>query len=110
MALIYHIADQNHWEKAQSSGLYVHPTLHSEGFIHCSKDAQLEETANLYFSGSEDILILYIDPGRVDAEIEYEMSSRGQEFPHIYGPVNIESVVKTKKVKRRADGKFKIKL
>ncbi len=110
MTLIYHIADQNHWEQAQSNGLYVHPSLHSEGFIHCSTEAQLEETANLYFANNDDILILYINPDRLDADVEYEMSSRGQEFPHIYGPVNIECVVKTKKVKRRADGRYKIKV
>jgi uncharacterized protein (DUF952 family) len=107
---IYHIADQNHWELAQTSGLYVHPTLHSEGFIHCSNDTQLEVTANKYFSESDEILILYIDTGKLNAEVHHEMASRGEEFPHIYGPVNIECVAKTKKVKRRADGRYRIKV
>ncbi len=110
MSLIYHIADQNHWELAQSNRLYVHPSLHSEGFIHCSDDKELEKTANLYFSSEPDILILYIDTAKLQSEVKYEASSRGPEFPHIYGPINIECVVKTKKVKRRADGKYKVKV
>ena len=108
--VIYHIADQNHWEQAQSNRLYVHPSLHSDGFIHCSSEDQLEKTANLYFSSENDILILYIDTGKLHADVKYEEASRGGDFPHIYGPVNIECVIRTKKVKRRADGKYKVKV
>jgi uncharacterized protein (DUF952 family) len=109
-SVIYHIADQNHWEQAQTSGVYAHPTLHSEGFIHCSLESQLESTANLYFSSNEEILVLYIDPSKVESEIHYEPSTRGEEYPHIYGPVNIESVTRSRKIRRRADGRYKIKV
>jgi uncharacterized protein (DUF952 family) len=107
---IYHIADQNHWELAQTNRMYVHPTLHSEGFIHCSAESQVEATANIHFNTADEILLLYIDPSKLESDIKYEMASRGEEFPHIYGPVNIESVVKTKRVKRRADGHYRIRL
>ena len=110
MALIYHIADSNHWEQAQLTGFYAPPSLHTEGFIHCSEADQLEETANFHFNSFEDILLLYIDTTKLEPELKYESSSRGQKFPHIYGPLNIESVVKSKKVKRRSDGKYKVRI
>lgn len=110
MPHIYHIADQNHWELAQTNRFYVHPSLYSEGFIHCSSEKQVEPTANLYFNSADEILLLYIDTDKLESELKYEPSSRGADFPHIYGPVNIESVTKTKKVKRRADGNYRFKL
>lgn len=108
LEIIYHIADRHQWERAQLTGYYVHPTLNTEGFIHCSTAKQVEATANLYFSNDEEILVLHIDPAGVDSEIKYEMASRGELFPHVYGPVKIESVVKSKKIKRNADNRFKI--
>ena len=64
-SIIYHIADPNHWEQAQVSRIYSHPSLHTEGFIHCSSRHQLEETANLYFSDEEEILVLFIDSSKL---------------------------------------------
>lgn len=107
--VIYHIADPNQWEQAQVSRFYTHPSLHSEGYIHCSTREQLEETANLYFGDTDSILILFIDPSKLEAELVYETASRGGDFPHIYGPVNISSIVRSKQYKRRGK-KFKINL
>lgn len=107
--VIYHIADPNQWEQAQVSRFYTHPSLHSEGYIHCSTREQLEETANLYFADADQILILFIDPAKLEAELVYEAASRGGDFPHIYGPVNISSIVRSKQYKRRGK-KFKINL
>ena len=98
--LIYHIADGNQWEQAQSSLYYVHPSLHTDGFIHCSKRDQMVETANLYFGEEDQILVLFIDPSKLEPELVYEEGPRG-EFPHIYGPINISCVERTKLIKRK---------
>lgn len=98
---IYHIADPNQWEQAQSSRLYVHPSLHSEGFIHCSTAEQLEETANLYFSESDKIIILHINRDALEADLVFEKASRGGEFPHIYGPLNLTAVKASNVVKKK---------
>ena len=99
--IIYHIADPNQWEQAQVSRFYTHPSLHSEGYIHCSTREQLEETANVYFADADQILVLFIDPSKLEAELVYEAASRGGDFPHIYGPVNISSIVRSRQFKRR---------
>jgi|SRR5688500_11669535 uncharacterized protein (DUF952 family) len=107
--LIYHIADTNQWEQAQVSRYYTHPSLHSEGYIHCSTKQQLEDTANFYFADADQILVLFIDTSKLEAELLYENASRGGEYPHIYGPINITSIVRSKQYRRRGK-KFKINL
>lgn len=107
--VIYHIADPNQWEQAQVSRYYTHPSMHSEGYIHCSRKEQLEDTANHYFADTDQILILFIDASKLEAELVYEPASRGGEYPHIYGPLNITAVTRTKLLKRRGKN-FRINL
>jgi uncharacterized protein (DUF952 family) len=107
--LIYHIADTNQWEQAQVTGFYVHPSLHSEGYIHCSTRDQIEDTANFYFTDTDQIVVLFIDTAKLEAELLYETATRGGNYPHIYGPVNISSVVRSKTFKRRGS-KFRVNL
>ncbi|WP_144649447.1 DUF952 domain-containing protein [Bacillus cereus] len=38
-------------------------------------------------------LLLTIDPILLKADIKYELASNGQEYPHVYGVIHIESVV-----------------
>jgi uncharacterized protein (DUF952 family) len=106
-SFIYHIADPNQWEQAQVSRYYTHPSLHTEGFVHCSKVDQLEDTANHYFSENDQILVLFIDPQKLEPELIYESATRGGEYPHIYGAININSIVRSKVYKRRGK-KFKL--
>ena len=51
--------------------------------------------ANALFKGQRDLVLLYIDPHAVSAEIKYEAPPGSQEaFPHIYGPLNTDAVIK----------------
>ena len=51
------------------------------------------------------LLLLVIDPDRVEHEIREEQS--GDElFPHIYGPLNVDAVVEARPFPPNADGTF----
>ncbi len=90
---IYHILSQADWAAAQTEGVY-HPTsLETEGFIHCSAGCQVLRTANHYYAGRDDLLVLCIVVDRVQADIHYEdTAGLGMDFPHIYGPLNLDAV------------------
>jgi uncharacterized protein (DUF952 family) len=91
--LIFHIATREEWGAA--AGEYRPDTLETEGFIHCSEAHQVAEVANVRFRGREDLVLLWIDPTRVRAEIKYEDTSDGSgRFPHIYGPINTDAVAR----------------
>ena len=90
---IYHLALRHHWEEAQRTGAYrqstIEKSLDDEGFIHCSYDHQVRDTADRFYGGRDDVIVLEVDPALVDAEIRVE-----QGFPHIYGPLPVEAVVR----------------
>ena len=89
--MIVHICEQEAWKAAQSSGEYRPTSLDYEGFIHCSRPEQLLEVANRFYRDAPELLLLWIDPNKVKANIRWEAADGGT-YPHIYGPLDIEAV------------------
>tara|TARA_B100001971_G_scaffold215192_1_gene259765 strand:- start:19221 stop:19517 length:297 start_codon:yes stop_codon:yes gene_type:complete len=95
--LIYHIANNTDWERAQAAGSYECESLHAEGFIHLSTKSQLEESLNIYFKDRTDITILELDSDKIKGTLKWEHSKeRGEDFPHLYNPLNVSAVVSAK--------------
>jgi len=108
-ARLYHLAARDEWEAAQRVGHYLRSTLDrsldEEGFIHASFAPQLRGTADRFYQGRADIVLLTIDPTRVDAEIKVEQPPGAPSgFPHIYGPLPVSAVVDTTDLALRPDG------
>jgi len=61
MDTIYHIAHKSDWERAQEEGVYRVDSLDSRGFIHMSKEEQVNRVANSIFRGVDDLLLLFVD-------------------------------------------------
>ncbi len=90
---IIHITRRKLWNEAKRKGIYVSESLDSDGFIHCSDINQVTKVANSLFKGQRDLVLLYINEDKVDAEIKYEdLYNAGEDYPHIYGPINIDAI------------------
>lgn len=70
--MIFHIAQETDWTAAQSSGAYKASSLAMEGFIHCSDQHQVLEVAHRLFQNRQDLVLLAINPQRLEAELRYE--------------------------------------
>src|SRR5438105_9183926 len=94
---ILHLTERSLWVAARAKGTYEistrGKTLQDEGFIHFSTRAQLPGTARFY-DGLDDLVVLVVDPGRLDAPVRWEAPEPGAEaFPHVYGPIPVDAVV-----------------
>lgn len=93
--IIYHIAPLNKWREALESGLYSADSLEKNGFIHCCTKEQTEGVLKTWFRGELDLILLEIDPALLSVEVKYEDSDgTGELFPHIYGPLNLDAVIR----------------
>ena len=102
---ILHLTTAAGWAAAQEAGALVAPSLAEEGFIHCSTREQVEATANRIFRGSGDLLLLEVDVARLRAPLRWERATDvGEEFPHIYGPLDVDAVVGTVPLPEGPDG------
>ncbi|MDQ3472207.1 MAG: DUF952 domain-containing protein [Acidobacteriota bacterium] len=109
MATIFHIAERQAWNQSKTKRSYRPEMFSVEGFIHCSTAAQVLQVANTRFRGRLDLLLLALDTDRVDAEIRYENLEGGEQlFPHIYGELDHEAVIRVAEFKPGADGSFAI--
>lgn len=90
---IYHIVLPESWEEQKGKDNYEHASLHNEGFIHCSFREQISAVLNRYYGGVERVLLLQIDPSLLSSKLVVESSTGGELYPHIYGPLNRNSVV-----------------
>ena len=105
---IFHICSKHAWAKAQEEGEYSGDTLITEGFIHCSTPEQVIEVANNLFKGNSDLMLLVIDENGIAPEVKYEDGGNRKLYPHIYGPLNLNAVVKTVDFPVNSDGYFEM--
>ncbi len=108
--IIYHITSKAAWENAQRIGQYIAPSLESEGFIHASTGEQVAGTANLFFRDQTGLVLLVLDTTLLQPEVRFDaVTTHGAEqlFPHIYGPINLDSVVEVLDFHSEQDGQFR---
>lgn len=95
MEVIYHVTTKQEWEEALKKEFYEASSLHTEGFIHCSKAEQVAGVLERYFQGKNDLVKLHIDISKLQNELKFELaSSVNEEFPHVFGTINIDAVIK----------------
>jgi uncharacterized protein (DUF952 family) len=91
--VIYHFTTADEWDDAQDKGSYEPPSYQGEGFIHCATEEQLESVMRKHFKQHENLVKLVIDPARLTQRLQYDRNEeQQQDFPHIYGPLNLEAV------------------
>lgn len=123
MKPIFHITSQAAWREARDKGEYIAPSLASEGFIHCSTAAQVLPVAEKFYEGQTGLVLLVIDPARLAADLKWEAPfdsaqgrpfdgaplpgvTAGEVFPHVYGPINLDAVIRALDFEPAADGRF----
>ena len=105
MTIIYHLIGVSDWETAKASGEVRPESLAAEGFIHCSEneDQALRVVSRLY-AGRDDMLLLDVCPENLDAPVKREPSRSGEMYPHIYGPLNTNAVMRVRTIEVDANG------
>jgi uncharacterized protein (DUF952 family)/RimJ/RimL family protein N-acetyltransferase len=105
--LIVHLCPAKDWRAALKRGSYRPYSLHSEGFIHCSRPLQILAVANAYYAGEPGLVLLWIDPARIQPEIRWEAAPNGETYPHLYGPLNPDAVLAVTDFPCDKDGVFR---
>jgi uncharacterized protein (DUF952 family) len=94
--MIYHVTKKEAWKTALQNGFYEAASLASEGFIHNSTMPQVAGVLERYYKNETNLVLLHIDETKLTAPLKYELAASVNElFPHIFGPINVDAVVKT---------------
>jgi len=107
MNLILHITTREAWERGKAAGAYRADSLATEGFIHCSAPDQVLGPAQRFFADRDDLLLLLVDADRLRSEVRVERAfDVEQDFPHVYGPLDLDAVVDAVEFGRNEAGEF----
>ncbi len=108
--VLLHMSTATEWEAARAAGALAPPSLAEVGFVHLSTPEQVMLPANRLYHGRSDLLLLVLDPARIDVEVRWEPGvpddPESMRFPHAYGPVPTTAVVTTQPYLPGPDGSF----
>lgn len=91
---ILHLAALSDWEQ-RSDAFYEPAGLAVEGFIHLCTSTQLPGVVERYYQGRADLMLLTVNPDGLGSALVWEDSTgSGEDFPHVYGPLELSAVIK----------------
>ncbi len=100
---IYHIVLPEVWVKFKDEKSYEAKSLQTEGFIHCSFTEQIETVLQRHYKDAKRVLILHIEPKLLTTKLVEEASTNAEIYPHIYGKINAEAIVKIEERKMECE-------
>ena len=107
MSRILHLTTASAWSDASRAGVYRAESLVTEGFIHCSDPRQLIRVADTRFAGRRDLVLLQVSVAKLTSPVRYENLEGGTDlFPHVYGAIPLEAIVRSDPFPCRDDGTF----
>lgn len=109
--IIVHAALKNEWESCKGKNTYepkMFESLKKDGFIHCCELENIVDVANDNLKKIKDpMVLLCIDTDKLTAAIKWEeRGDKGIKFPHVYGPINIDSVIDSFDFNKDENGNF----
>ena len=91
---IYHVTTLKEWEAAKLKNEYTPVNYEQEGLIHCSVEKQIPGVLDRFYKGQTGLVKLKIEKEKVQRPVLFELAEDLDElFPHIYGALNLDSVV-----------------
>jgi predicted 3-demethylubiquinone-9 3-methyltransferase (glyoxalase superfamily)/uncharacterized protein (DUF952 family) len=104
---VYKIARATEWEAAEEAGVFLgSPDDRRDGYIHLSSLAQLRQTYQKHFDGERDLLLVAIDATRLRHRLRWETSRSGEQFPHLYGPLDLPDIESVAAIAFDRDGQM----
>lgn len=113
-AEIYHLVPLAEWNSGRRDGAYTPARLDEDGFVHCSPtpESVLAVARDCFADLAEPLLVLRIDPDRLQARLVYEAPApiagsgtshleAGALFPHVYGSLNLDAITGVGQLARR---------
>ena len=96
--VLVHLCGTEQWAQARLRGGIRPEDAGGGDFIHLSTPAQVHLPANRLYRGRDDLVLLHVDPARLDAPLRGEpgvpTDPESMLFPHLYGVLPVAAVVR----------------
>jgi uncharacterized protein (DUF952 family) len=105
--MIYKILTARDWQACADQGYFDGSAVDlADGYIHFSTAKQLAETLARHYAGAPNLVLLAVNPDRLDAaHLRWEEARGGQLFPHLYDRLELAAVENTMPLSLDAKGR-----
>ncbi|MFA5668365.1 MAG: DUF952 domain-containing protein [Balneolaceae bacterium] len=107
--LLFTIIPKTSWRTASNEGEFAPESLESQGYIRCIPDKELENYANSQFNGEDELLLIVIDPLRIQVPIKHE-TVKDIQYPLICGSLKLDAIIEKIDLTRDKKNKFRISI
>jgi len=105
MSKIYKILPKAEWNAARAAGVFKGSAVDlADGFIHFSGHDTAQKTAELYFNGQKDLMLLTVESDDLGEALKWEASRGGALFPHLFRDLQVDEVIAERALVLDADG------
>lgn len=106
-SLVYKILDRAEWMVACDTGSYAGSADdRRDGFIHFSTGSQVPGTLEKHFARRENLVIAAFSAVALGEKLRWEVSRKGEAFPHLYGVLDPHLALKVHALNRDAEGRL----
>ena len=101
-----HLVPEATWEAHDPGSPYLPAAYPADGFVHCTDgDDEMVAVANRFYGDDpHPFLLLTLDLDRTGSPWRFDDPE--QRYPHVYGPIDPESVLDVRRILRDTDGRF----
>lgn len=108
-ATVYKIVTREAWAAAVAREKFTGSADDErDGFIHLSAAHQIAGTLARHFVGHDDLLLVAVASDRLGARLQWEASRGGEDFPHLYAPLQTADALWVRELTRGDDGTFNL--
>lgn len=110
--VLVRLCSEQEWTSARDRGWFPPEAAgpEAEAFVHLSTIEQVHLPANRLYRGRDDMILLYIDAAALDGPVRWEpgvpTDPQSMLFPHLYGPLPVDAVIRSVAYRPGADGSF----
>lgn len=110
--VLVRLCSEQEWSSARDRGWFPPESAgpEAEAFVHLSTIEQVHLPANRLYHGRTDMMLLYVDGSALDAPVRWEpgvpTDPQSMLFPHLYGPLPVDAVIRVVPYQPAADGSF----
>ena len=105
MSKIYKILPRSEWDAARAAGGFAGSAVDlADGFIHFSGHDTAQRTAELYFKGQADLMLLTVEADDLGEALKWEASRGGALFPHLFRDLRVDEVQAERTLEHDTDG------
>lgn len=105
--MIIHCMKKATWDQRKNKEYWGQRDIEAEGFLHCSTVEYFWRVAPNFIDTKDELVLVCIDEGKLKAEVKYEDGDHcGRAYPHVYGPINHDAVIKVVPFLKKEDGTY----